>query len=181
MKKILFPSLLITAGILASVSTAQAGINSLSMGYAQSRVEHFEDLRGINLKYRYETEMPVGVITSFSYLSGDKEHFSGFTGGEGWRQNLKFKQWSLLAGPALRVNKFASLYALVGAGSGKAELKLHNTMTDEKISKRRTGFAWGAGVQFNPMNNVVIDVGYEGNKIDNVKLNGFNIGVGYRF
>ncbi|ELL70114.1 resistance to complement killing, partial [Salmonella enterica subsp. enterica serovar Enteritidis str. CDC_2010K_1594] len=30
--------------------------------------------------------------------------------------------------------------------------------------ERRTGFAWGAGVQFNPVENVVIDLGYEGSK-----------------
>ncbi|ECI2922651.1 outer membrane beta-barrel protein, partial [Salmonella enterica subsp. enterica serovar Enteritidis] len=48
-------------------------------------------------------------------------------------------------------------------------------------SERRTGFAWGAGVQFNPVENVVIDLGYEGSKVGAAKLNGVNVGVGYRF
>ncbi|HCP1358503.1 TPA: Ail/Lom family outer membrane beta-barrel protein [Escherichia coli] len=36
---------------------------------------------------------------------------------------------------------------------------------------------WG---QFNPAENVVIDVGYEGSKIDVMKVNGFNLRIGYR-
>jgi putative virulence related protein PagC len=44
---------------------------------------------------------------------------------------------------------------------------------------------YGAGVQINPLPNFVIDVGYEGSKLNgnfnDLSVNGFNIGVGYRF
>ncbi|ECD4706482.1 hypothetical protein E1C95_16990, partial [Salmonella enterica subsp. enterica serovar Bonariensis] len=37
------------------------------------------------------------------------------------------------------------------------------------------------GVQMNPTKNFVIDVGYEGSRELLTQINGFNIGVGYRF
>lgn len=44
---------------------------------------------------------------------------------------------------------------------------------------------YGAGVQINPIENVAIDIGYEGSSIDDGNkshtINGFNIAVGYRF
>lgn len=48
-----------------------------------------------------------------------------------------------------------------------------------------TSLVYGAGVQINPLDNFVIDVGYKGSKLDDGgkdhTVNGFNIGVGYRF
>ncbi|EHM4843633.1 complement resistance protein Rck, partial [Salmonella enterica] len=86
---------------------------------------------------------------------------------------------------AVRVNELVSLYVLAGAGTGRAEVKEHISMPGYNGrftgSERRTGFAWGAGVQFNPVENVVIDLGYEGSKVGAAKLNGVNVGVGYRF
>ena len=70
MKKIIFSSLFLSAATLSVVSAAQADTHSLSLGYAQSRIEHFKDIRGVNLKYRYEAETPVGLMASFSWLSG---------------------------------------------------------------------------------------------------------------
>lgn len=105
--------------------------------------------------------------------------------GAGWRGDAKATYWYLLAGPALRINEFVSFYALAGAGTGKAELKERVRFGDytfsEKSSQRKTGFAWSTGIQFNPVDDVVIDMGYEGSKIDASKLNGFIVGVGYRF
>jgi putative virulence related protein PagC len=44
---------------------------------------------------------------------------------------------------------------------------------------------YGAGVQINPWNNLTIDVGYEGSRVKDggtdYAVNGFNVGVGYRF
>lgn len=58
-------------------------------------------------------------------------------------------------------------------------------MGDEKGRQSRTSFMYGAGVQINPIENVAIDIGYEGSSIDDGNkshtINGFNIAVGYRF
>lgn len=44
---------------------------------------------------------------------------------------------------------------------------------------------YGVGFQVNPMENLAVDIGYEGSSLDaggkNRSINGFNIGVGYRF
>ncbi|EKR5655958.1 Ail/Lom family outer membrane beta-barrel protein [Escherichia coli] len=185
MKKTILSSLFLSIFTLASVPAAQADTHSVSLGYAQSRIEHFKDIRGVNLKYRYEAEAPVGVMTSFSWESGKDDKSGNLSGDASWRSSVKTKYWSLLAGPSLRVNDSVSLYALAGAGTARVDVndRIHMAGYREESSDshRRTGFAWGAGVQFNPMENVVIDVGYEGSKIDAMKVNGVNLGVGYRF
>lgn len=185
MKKVVITSLLLSIVGLSSIHVSHADTHSLSMGYTQSRVEHFNNIRGINLKYRYESEMPVGLITSFSYLAGKNGYNEFFSREASLRGDLKFNYWSLMAGPAYRINDYVSFYALAGAGTGKGEMKQHMTMAGfseySETSKRKTGFSWGSGLQFNPANNFVIDIGYEGSKIDDAKLNGFNIGVGYLF
>lgn len=185
MKKTALSSLFLSAVTLSAIPAAQADTHSLSLGYAQSRVEHFKDIRGVNLKYRYETKNPVGMMASFSWQGGDYEESGSFPGGVSWKNDVKAKYWSLLAGPALRVNQYASVYALAGIGNGKVDVKGHvDTPVYRETfsgSESRTGFAWGLGVQFNPTDNVVLDVGYEGSKIDAMKVNGFNLGVGYRF
>lgn len=185
MKKAVLSSFLLSVITLSAIPAAQADTHSLSLGLAQSRVEHLNDIRGVNLKYRYETNSPVGIIASFSWQGGDYEESGSFPGGVFWKNDVKAKYWSLLAGPALRVNQYASVYALAGVGNGKVDVKDHvgTPVYRETFSgsESRTGFAWGLGVQFNPTENMVLDVGYEGSKIDTMKVNGFNLGVGYRF
>lgn len=78
-------------------------------------------------------------------------------------------------GPSYRVNEFVSLYGLAGTAHGKIKA----SGTDFKESA--TGFAYGAGVQIAPAANWTVDIGYEGSGIKEAKLNGFNIGLGYRF
>ncbi|EBM4470454.1 hypothetical protein D1K53_03730 [Salmonella enterica] len=185
MKNFIFSTLVVTTSVWV-VNVAQADTNALSVGYAQSKVQDFKNIRGVNMKYRYEDDSPVSFITSLSYLYGDSKA-SGSSEPEGIHYHDKFdvKYGSLMVGPAYRLNDNFSLYALGGAGTMKATLKEHSTQDGEsasgKISSRKTGFAWGAGVQMNPMENIVIDVGYEGSNISSTKINGFNVGVGYRF
>ncbi|ENN8379042.1 Ail/Lom family outer membrane beta-barrel protein [Providencia rettgeri] len=62
-----------------------------------------------------------------------------------------------------------------------------NTATGHEeghVSKNSTNFAYGAGVIINPMENIAVNIGYEGTQADmdgHKSMNGFNIGVGYRF
>ncbi|EAQ0604495.1 virulence membrane protein PagC, partial [Salmonella enterica] len=121
-----------------------------------------------------------------SYLYGDSQA-SGSIEPEGIHYHDKFevKYGSFMVGPAYRLSDNFSLYALAGVGTVKATFKEHSTQDGDsfsnKISSRKTGFAWGAGVQMNPLENIVVDVGYEGSNISSTKINGFNVGVGYRF
>ncbi|EQC2933896.1 Ail/Lom family outer membrane beta-barrel protein [Salmonella bongori] len=185
MKKFIISTLVVSAGVLAA-NVAQADTNSLSVGYAQSKVQDFKNIRGVNLKYRYETDSPVSFITSLSYLSGDRQN-SDSVEPEGIYYHDKFdvKYGSLMVGPAYRLSDNFSLYALAGVGTMKATFKEQSTQdgmsASYKMSSRKTGFAWGAGIQMNPLENIVIDVGYEGSTIYSTKINGFNVGVGYRF
>ncbi|EAR4893846.1 virulence membrane protein PagC, partial [Salmonella enterica] len=102
-----------------------------------------------------------------------------------YHDKFEVKYGSLMVGPAYRLSDNFSLYALAGVGTVKATFKEHSTQDGDsfsnKISSRKTGFAWGAGVQMNPLENIVVDVGYEGSNISSTKINGFNVGVGYRF
>ena len=194
MRKIFLPLMGFSTAVALVIATpAQANVSveenndthAISVGYAQSRVEHFKDIRGVNLKYRYEAQAPVGLIASFTWQSGERDESGSFPDGHHWRDNVEVKYWSLMAGPAMRVNDYVSFYALAGVGTVKADMKEYISTPDysETLSgsKSKSGFGWGAGVQFNPVENMVVDAGYEGSKIDTTKLNGFIVGVGYRF
>lgn len=43
------------------------------------------------------------------------------------------------------------------------------------------GFSYGAGLQFNPMENVALDFSYEQSRIRSVDVGTWIAGVGYRF
>ncbi|HCK0391751.1 TPA: outer membrane beta-barrel protein [Salmonella enterica] len=51
----------------------------------------------------------------------------------------------------------------------------------------KKGFTCSAGVQYNPVKNIALTVGYEGSSFSSVdgsgseNTDGFNISVGYRF
>lgn len=172
------------------VGTAQADNHSVSIGYAQSKVQDFKNIRGVNLQYRYEFDTPVSFLGSFSYMKGDesqKEYFYGHS----TKEQVDAKYYSLLAGPAYRVNDYISLYALGGMARVKADgesalVSSHGEhLAHIRASKSSNTFAYGAGVIINPVENVSINVGYEGTKADlagsDYSVNGFNIGIGYRF
>lgn len=52
-------------------------------------------------------------------------------------------------------------------------------------SGRKTSLMYGAGLQINPWEGVTVDVGYQDSQLNienqNNSINGFNVGVGYRF
>ncbi|STC85487.1 Attachment invasion locus protein precursor [Edwardsiella hoshinae] len=52
-------------------------------------------------------------------------------------------------------------------------------------SRSKGGVMYGAGVQINPLANWSVDIGYEGSRADlggsKHSINGFNLGIGYRF
>lgn len=176
------------------VSYVHAETHSLSAGYAYQEMKHFNHFAGINLKYRYEFNTRYGLIGSFSFISGNDAYDALSSSGMAVRNNLRVKTTSLLVGPAYRINRHVSLYGLVGVNNAQTS---YTPMRDESLKRPYAGddnlymmkhnlnFAWGGGLQINPLDYLVVDLGYEGThgKIQGRKytMSGFNIGVGYIF
>lgn len=112
MKKIACLSAL--AAVLAiSAGTAVAATSTVTGGYAQSDAQGAANkMNGFNLKYRYEQDNnPLGVIGSFTYTEKDRTNGAG--------DYNKTQYYGLTAGPAYRLNDWASIYGVVGVGYGK--------------------------------------------------------------
>lgn len=111
---------LLVASTLMS-GTALANNHTVSIGYAQSDFENLGDIRGVNVQYRYEWDSPFSVMGSFTYLTGDSSEVDD----DGASDVLKFKDevkyYSLLAGPAYRINDYVSVYALGGVSYIKVD------------------------------------------------------------
>lgn len=186
MKKIALAVLLATGMTSGAVL---ADNHTFSAGYAQSEVKGFKDLKGVNLQYRYEFDSPFSVVGSFSWMKSDEDYTDRLSQDE-ISSTVEIKYYSLLVGPAYRLNDYVSLYALGGVAHVKGEDNYTwvnygdgYTETDTATAKG-TGFAWGAGIIVNPMENLSLTAGYEGTNVDlegSRNINGFNIGVGYRF
>ena len=170
MKKIACLSAL--AALLAvSAGSAVAATSTVTGGYAQSDAQGIANkTNGFNLKYRYEQDNnPLGVIGSFTYTEKDRTEDSVYN---------KAQYYGITAGPAYRINDWASIYGVVGVGYGKFQ----QTVDSVKVSDTSDyGFSYGAGMQFNPMENVALDFSYEQSRIRNVDVGTWIAGVGYRF
>ncbi|ENN8379081.1 Ail/Lom family outer membrane beta-barrel protein [Providencia rettgeri] len=189
----------ITQGMMAAIvagcfmgNVAQADNHTVSIGYAQSKVQDFKNIRGVNVQYRYEWDSPISVLGSFSYMKGDESFYEDTSDIYSGASHVKFKDdlkyYSLLVGPAYRFNEYVSLYGLIGGSHVKIKSDnywVNSTSTySEHGSSNKTNFAYGAGVIINPMDNLSVNLGYEGSKVEangNGSINGFNIGIGYRF
>lgn len=190
MKKIL----ILSALLISSVAGAQT--HTISAGYSQGQLKHFDDLKGANIKYRYEINPAVGVVASFNYLGKKQEKESG-SAQSSFRvdSSTDAKYYSLTVGPSFRVNDFVSLYGTVGVGI--ANIDGHDKyysvdssgnstpLTEARVESRQPAVAYGLGMQINPQKNWAIDVAYERSEVDMVfekqPVNIFNVGVGYRF
>jgi len=193
MKKLLLS--LAACATLGMSMNASADDHTVTLGYAESKmpVNYLGDitLKGATLKYRYEWDNPVSIITSLTYLGGNLSFDGQRKNGNRVSTYDKYRNWSIAAGPAYRFNEFISIYGLAGINlfkhnSGYKESDNNKLIEDSNIKYRTTSFLYGAGVQINPMPNFTLDVGYEGTRNSSgdgstLKLNGFNIGVGYRF
>ncbi|PLY43896.1 Ail/Lom family protein [Lelliottia sp. F153] len=186
MKKI---SLAVFVAASLASGAALADNHTVSLGYAQSKVENFKNIRGVNAQYRYEWNSPLSVIGSFTYMSGDDDQ-KYYVDSDSVKNHIDVKYYSLMVGPAYRINEYVSLYALGGVAHTKADVdtKWVNAgdgyTQKDSLSEKSTSFAYGAGVQFNPTEELAVNVGYEGTNADidgSHSINGWNVGVGYRF
>lgn len=169
MKKIACLSAL--AAVLAvSAGTAVAATSTVTGGYAQSDMQGvMNKTNGFNLKYRYEQDNnPLGVIGSFTYTEKDRTENGAYNKGQ---------YYGITAGPAYRLNDWASIY---GVGYGKFQ-QTENQGLNRTASNSDYGFSYGAGLQFNPIQDVALDFSYEQSRIRNVDVGTWIAGVGYRF
>lgn len=175
-------------GYLVVNNAALAEKNTVSFGYAQSKVESFKNIKGVNAQYRYEFSSPISILSSFTYLSGSRyESFHDVDVSE--HTKTKMKAYSIQIGPAYRFTKMASAYTTIGINHAKvkntSEVKVAHQYEKGQNSESSTSFAYGAGIIINPLENISANIGYEGTRIKlddkHYDINGFNIGVGYRF
>ncbi|WP_125451890.1 Ail/Lom family outer membrane beta-barrel protein [[Enterobacter] lignolyticus] len=172
---------LILAGSFLGGQSAMAESQTVSIGWAHSSIEDANDLNGVNLQYRYEFNSSWGLMGSFTWMEGDETVRGGF-----YKSDVKEKYYSLMAGPTWRINDWASLYGALGFANTdvKEHIRYDGGYSGEH-SENVTSLAWGAGVMFNPVENLSLNVGYEGTNADywgkTHAINGFSVGVGYRF
>ncbi|EJN8860344.1 Ail/Lom family outer membrane beta-barrel protein [Escherichia coli] len=185
---------LVAAGTPASAAEHQS---TLSAGYLQTHTDMLgsDDLKGINVKYRYEFTDTLGLVTSFSY-AGDKNRQLTRYSDTRWHEDSVRNRWfSVMAGPSVRVNEWFSAYAMAGVAYSRVSTfsgdylrvtdnkgKTHDVLTGSDDGRHSdTSLAWGAGVQFNPTESVAIDIAYEGSGSGDWRTDGFIVGVGYKF
>ncbi|WP_112289051.1 Ail/Lom family outer membrane beta-barrel protein [Rahnella sp. AN3-3W3] len=186
MKRAIFLSFTILATSLAS--NAIAGEHSLSLGYAQSKVENFKNMPGMNLQYRYGWDSRLSTVVSFTALQNDGDkNYDGFLGRK--TDHVDAEYYSILVGPAYRVNDYVSTYAVLGMSHSKMERRFTQrfagTGEDINYSNSDNFFAYGAGVIINIAEHFTMSGGYEGSqtKVEDQHrlISGFNIGIGYLF
>lgn len=170
---------IICFGLLASSQSMASGTHTVSIGYAQTHLSTLKssdskDLHGLNIKYRYEFNERWGFIGALTATRHEVEHYS-------W-QSAKLKKEgsdtidysSVMVGPTYRFNEYISLYG----NAGMARMKMKNTHSHESTDD---SFAYGAGVIFNPLTNLSLDLSWEASKFFSVDANTFGVSVGYRF
>ena len=204
----LYATILLFTTLLAGIAfpaQAESGHGAFSVGYAQVHPggvpalsgtgARAGDLKGINVKYRYEFTDTLGMVTSFSY-AGDKNRQLTRYSDTRWHEDSVRNRWfSLMAGPSVRVNEWFSAYAMAGVAYSRVSTfsgdylrvtdnkgKKHDVLTGSDDGRHsNTSLAWGAGVQFNPIESVAIDIAYEGSGSGDWRTDGFIVGVGYKF
>ncbi|MGC6387387.1 Ail/Lom family outer membrane beta-barrel protein [Ewingella sp. S1.OA.A_B6] len=185
-------ALLITSALVATIgfsTFAQADNHTVSLGYAYGKADDVK-LKGVDVKYRYEWDSPVSMIASFTYMKDNisDSMINGYEENGYVNKSTDVKYYSLTAGPAYRVNDYISAYALVGLSRSKIDVNLYYSGNDytEDRNTHSTNLAYSAGVQINPIPQMVVDVAYQGSKIKgfndySTHMNGVVIGLGYRF
>lgn len=169
----------ITVAVLACLAVGSIGVanasQTVSVGYAQTEVNitHSNQMPGFNVKYHWEDDNTgAGVIGSFAYTT--KNASDDYASG-------KLTYYSVTAGPSYRFNDYVNIYALLGVAYGKIEQE----NAYQSYWESSSAFAYGAGVQFNPIENVAIDASYVYTQFsgdsDNVGAGTWMLGVGYRF
>ncbi|KAB8310065.1 hypothetical protein EH228_12245 [Erwinia endophytica] len=115
-----------SAILLVSVAfspLASANNQTVTLGFAQSKLQNVGNIEGVNLKYRYEWDSPFSIISSFTYMS-DTFNYTYFDyDNDKMDHHAKLTYYSLAVGPAYRFNDYISLYGLVGLNYNKGKAR----------------------------------------------------------
>ncbi|MGJ0625642.1 Ail/Lom family outer membrane beta-barrel protein [Xenorhabdus bovienii] len=186
MKKTLLTAVIATGlSIFAfGANASSSGKSTISLGYAQSSAnangikvfksdgtEWNTKQHGLNLKYRYELDDHFGVVGSLTYTLNrfENDHAGNVT-------KFKSDSYSLLAGPSYRFNDYISAYGMIGAAHNKIKIQ-----GDSEFDISKTSLAYGAGLQFNPIENIAVDASYQYSKFNDIKVGTWVLGIGYSF
>ncbi|EFA3625215.1 Ail/Lom family outer membrane beta-barrel protein, partial [Escherichia coli] len=100
-----------------------------------------------------------------------------------------------MAGPVWQFSERVSLYGM----AGMAYTRWSDSVQDYRRDEVKPGYvketttasdghtarhlspAWNAGIQFSPVETVVIDLAYEGSASGDWRTDGFIVGIGYKF
>lgn len=183
--------------LLATVSSSvfASEDNTVTVGYAQSKLEHKAssiNMKGVNLKYRYEFNSNLSVIGS---LTVTKDSFSSDydygDGGRGAKVKVDVNYTSLSVGPSYRFNEYISAYTTIGGARLKGKLNAIDYNTNAHIAEHAdssNAFVYTVGAQINPIPNLSFDASYESARFNGGKGDGavsdvgtWSVGVGYRF
>ncbi|MEQ1975849.1 Ail/Lom family outer membrane beta-barrel protein [Xenorhabdus sp. SGI240] len=189
MKKVLLTSAIVAGLSIASFTANASGKHTISVGYAQSDVKMKlegdkldNEPKGVNLKYRYEINDNWGVISSFTLTrEGENQTLNSPIGHLGkLTRDITYRSW--MAGPTYRFNEYVSTYAMIGAANIDDHQTASGLGTYRIRSENKSAVAYAAGLQFNPISNIAVDVAYEYSDLgDKAKVGTFVVGVGYRF
>ncbi|WP_158367472.1 Ail/Lom family outer membrane beta-barrel protein [Candidatus Williamhamiltonella defendens] len=202
MKKALINSLL-AVGSMFGISSANAELeNSVSVGHAWSsyktsskttskcfQINRDVNPIGFNLKYRYQIDPQLGIISSFAYLwKKERAVIKNDTSGIISDHSSKFNYYSLLIGPSYRFNKWVSVYTAAGVAYSKGKIQIDGNATTKQIGDpepadmKKTSPAGMLGFQVNPLPNIVADLSYEYAKMAGGQKRGvLAISLGTRF
>ncbi|WP_158783345.1 Ail/Lom family outer membrane beta-barrel protein [Pantoea sp. BAV 3049] len=115
MNKLSIIAISLSSVAFSPFSTAEN--QTVTTGYAQSKFQDFGDIKGGNLKYRYEWDSPFSIIGSFTYMSSKFDQ-SYSEAKDKIEHHVKLTYYSLSAGPAYRFNDYISLYGLIAGLTG---------------------------------------------------------------
>lgn len=184
MKKTVIFTLITNLFFSATGFSASPKSQIFSLGYS-NLYYHGNSLTGLNINYDYQIDSHWAVLAAISWNKGT-EHWRSYNNhNQIVKHNVNIDYLSLQAGPSYHINQYLSLYGTIGF----ARFTLNST---EKINiiainsmKHTTGLSWGVGIKINPIKMLSFYLGYEGanshNYHSNPTVNGFNIGLGYRF
>ncbi|WP_300002765.1 Ail/Lom family outer membrane beta-barrel protein [uncultured Cedecea sp.] len=180
MSRKVFIGCLLSSFVIVNAN-ASTNNHSFSLGYSEGKVKDFKSISGMNAQYRYEWNSPVSFMSSFTYMKNNDSRKRNYPV---CNKQIDLKYYTLLAGPAYRVNDYVSFYALAGVAYTKIQYTEARFHFLDKSEHNATSVAYGAGVVINPMQNLSVNIGYErtnSKSDDHISLNGVNIGAGFRF
>ncbi|WP_052189789.1 MULTISPECIES: Ail/Lom family outer membrane beta-barrel protein [Xenorhabdus] len=191
-------------------SLANANSHTIGIGYAKSKIAKVTKLQGANVYYRYEWDSPISIVGTFTYMRGDDslpsfldyyssravlatkyggipqgKLFAKYSGPVTEKPDAKY--FSLMLGPAYRINDYVSIYGLLGISHTSFNAK---RWTDSYLQNRPylasvrdtdgyPGISVGAGAQVGKhvsirvpqkTNNIAYGAGIEVNPVKNISL-----------